>query len=133
MDHNECIYTMEIRKCYNSGLPTPQLLYIYQHTMFPYLIHFYVPQITNDSVFLLLIQQIFINSQLCYSAVGNDNPLQYSCLGNLMDRGAWGGHRPWGHKELDMTEHTHMHTSVWTHGDMESCANGPSCRECKND
>ena len=34
---------------------------------------------------------------------GNDNPLQYSCLGNLMDRGAW-----WavvqGHKELDMTE-----------------------------
>ena len=22
-------------------------------------------------------------------AVGNVNPLQYSCLGNLMDRGAW--------------------------------------------
>ena len=22
--------------------------------------------------------------------VGNDNPLQYSCLGNPMDRGAWG-------------------------------------------
>ena len=21
---------------------------------------------------------------------GNDNPLQYSCLGNYMDRGAWG-------------------------------------------
>ena len=21
--------------------------------------------------------------------VGNDNPLQYSCVGNLMDRGAW--------------------------------------------
>ena len=21
---------------------------------------------------------------------GNDNPLQYSCLGNLMNRGAWG-------------------------------------------
>ena len=21
---------------------------------------------------------------------GNDNPLQYSCLGNAMDRGAWG-------------------------------------------
>ena len=21
--------------------------------------------------------------------VGNDNPLQYSCLGNPMDRGAW--------------------------------------------
>ena len=23
-------------------------------------------------------------------AEGNGNPLQYSCLGNLMDRGAWG-------------------------------------------
>ena len=23
------------------------------------------------------------------SGVGNDNPLQYSCLGNLMDRGVW--------------------------------------------
>jgi len=23
------------------------------------------------------------------SGVGNDNPLQYSCLGNPMDRGAW--------------------------------------------
>ena len=34
---------------------------------------------------------------------GNGNPLQYSCLGNPMDRGAWGA-TPWGHKELDMTE-----------------------------
>ena len=28
---------------------------------------------------------------------GNDNPLQYSCLENPMDRG---GYSPWGHKEL---------------------------------
>ena len=33
---------------------------------------------------------------------GNGYPLQYSCLGNPMDRGAW--HGPWGRKELDMTE-----------------------------
>ena len=26
-----------------------------------------------------------------------DNPLQYSCLGNLMDRGTWWA--TWGHKE----------------------------------
>ena len=34
---------------------------------------------------------------------GHDNPLQYSCLENSMDRGAWKakGH---GHKESDMTE-----------------------------
>ena len=29
---------------------------------------------------------------------GNGNPLQYSCLGNAMDRGAWWGYSPWGHK-----------------------------------
>ena len=36
---------------------------------------------------------------------GNGNPLQYSCLGNPMDRGAWGCYSPWGHKESDTTEH----------------------------
>ena len=37
--------------------------------------------------------------------VGNGNPLQYACLGNLMDRGAWWAtvHRV---AELDTTEHT---------------------------
>ena len=46
-------------------------------------------------------------------AVGNGHPLQYSCLENSMDRGAW-----WptvhGHKELDTTEHTCIH-SLRTH------------------
>ena len=31
---------------------------------------------------------------------GKDTPLQYSCLGNPMDRGTY----DWGHKELDTTE-----------------------------
>ena len=35
---------------------------------------------------------------------GNGNPLQYSCLENLMDRGAWVGYGPWDRKELDMSE-----------------------------
>ena len=39
---------------------------------------------------------------------GNDHPLQYSCLGNPMDRGAW-----WsivhGVAELDMTEQQSTH------------------------
>ena len=34
---------------------------------------------------------------------GNGNPLQYSCLENSMDRGAWVGYSPWGHKEWDTT------------------------------
>ena len=41
---------------------------------------------------------------------GNGTPLQYSCLENPMDRGAW-----WatvhGAPELDMAEHAHTHTS----------------------
>ena len=40
-----------------------------------------------------------------FSGGGHGNPLQYSCLENLMDRGAW-----WaavhGVTELDMTEAT---------------------------
>ena len=34
---------------------------------------------------------------------GNGNPLQYSCLGNPMDIGAWKG--PRGHKEPDSPGH----------------------------
>ena len=32
---------------------------------------------------------------------GRGNPLQYSCVENPMDRGAW---CPWGHKESDTIE-----------------------------
>ena len=46
--------------------------------------------------------------------VGNGYPLQYSCLRNPMDRGAW-----WvtvhGVTESDMTEHRHTHTHTHTH------------------
>jgi len=38
------------------------------------------------------------------SGEGNGNPLQYSCLENLMD-GAWS---PWGRKESDTTERLHF-------------------------
>ena len=37
---------------------------------------------------------------------GNGNPLQYSCLENPMDRGAWWTTVPTGSKESDMTEAT---------------------------
>ena len=42
---------------------------------------------------------------------GNGNPLQYSCLGSPVDRGALAGSSPWGHKELDATEHTGTHST----------------------
>ena len=37
---------------------------------------------------------------------GKGNQLQYSCLENPMDRGAW---CPWGRKESDTTEWLHFH------------------------
>ena len=42
---------------------------------------------------------------------GNGNPLQYSCLANRMDRGAWRA-SPSGRTELDTTEATkQQHTA----------------------
>ena len=42
-----------------------------------------------------------------YSGEGNGNPLQYSCLENSMDGGAWWAtYSPWGCKEPDTTEAT---------------------------
>ena len=41
---------------------------------------------------------------------GNGNPLQYSCLGNSMDRGAWWATVHRFAEGLDMTEHD-MHAS----------------------
>ena len=35
---------------------------------------------------------------------GKGYPLQYSCLENSMDRGAWWATVHWGYKESDMTE-----------------------------
>ena len=41
---------------------------------------------------------------------GNGTPLQYSCLENPMDGGAWCRLLSMGHKELDMTEQLHSLT-----------------------
>ena len=38
------------------------------------------------------------------SGEGNGSPLQYSCLENSMDWGAWQATVPWGRKESDTTE-----------------------------
>ena len=55
---------------------------------------------------------------------GNGNPLQYSCLGNPMDRGAWVGCSPRGHKESGMTDNTQTQ-SLQTHL-LSPCK--PRCR-----
>ena len=43
---------------------------------------------------------------------GNGNPLQYSCLENPMDGGAWKANSPWGRGGLDTTERLHFHFSL---------------------
>ena len=40
---------------------------------------------------------------------GNDNPFQYSCLGNPMDRGAWWAIQSIG-SQRDMTEDSQIHS-----------------------
>ena len=52
------------------------------------------------------------------SGEGNGNPLQYSYLGNPMDRGArWAIYSPWGCQELDTLEcmRVRMHARTHTH------------------
>ena len=46
---------------------------------------------------------------------GNGNPLQYSFLGNPMDRGAWQGTVHGVTQESDRTEQLSTHASVCTH------------------
>ena len=48
-----------------------------------------------------------------FPGVGNGNPLQYSCLENPMDRGAWRTIVHGDHKESDMTEHSAILFEVW--------------------
>ena len=47
---------------------------------------------------------------------GNGNPLQYSCLENPMNRGAWWVTVHWGHKESYTTERLHfnLYDSMFT-------------------
>ena len=45
---------------------------------------------------------------------GYGKPIQHSCLGNSMDRGAWQGYSPWGCKRVGRglaTKHSYMYTT----------------------
>ena len=43
-----------------------------------------------------------------FSGEENGNPLQYSCLGNPMNRGAWGTEVVKSHTQLSTNTHTHI-------------------------
>ena len=44
---------------------------------------------------------------------GHGNPLQYSCLENPMDRGAWRPLSPWDREESHTTERLSTHPNLW--------------------
>ena len=48
---------------------------------------------------------------------GNDNPLQHSCLGNPMDRGAWGSTVHGVAKSQIQLTDQHFEHWVWQHGE----------------
>ena len=56
---------------------------------------------------------------------GNGNPLQFSCLGNSMDRGAWKA-TIHGVTQLDTTERL-THTPVWLQNIFFKCAQKRIC------
>ena len=59
---------------------------------------------------------------------GNGNPLEYSCLGNPMDRGAWQATVHGVAKESDTTEHTHVMKGMKESGLLSCHANQCLCR-----
>ena len=65
---------------------------------------------------------------------GNANPLQYPCLENPMDGGAWWAtYSPWGCKELDTTEQLHFHFSLSCTGEGNGSPLQCSCLENPRD
>ena len=49
----------------------------------------------------------------------NDNPLQYSCLGNPMDRGAWRATTHGVANELDTTQRLNKNKKLAVYGNTE--------------
>ena len=62
---------------------------------------------------------------------GHRNRLQYSCLENSMDRGAWWASVSGGHKESDMTEHAHTHNALLILYNPSSLQTLPSLTVCR--
>ena len=68
-----------------------------------------------------------------YFGEGNGTPLQYSCLENPMDGGAWWGCSPWGWEESDTTEWLHFHFSLSCIGEGNGNPVQCSCLENPRD
>ena len=64
-----------------------------------------LPAFQIDSEITVIKLYVKLASRQTNIGEENGNPLQYSCLENSMDRGAWWAiYSLWGHKESDTTE-----------------------------
>ena len=50
----------------------------------------FIVNLMSTNIFSSLFSKLFNYSLICTPGEGNGNPLQFSCLENSMDRGAWG-------------------------------------------
>ena len=81
---------------------------------------------------------IFLRHRPLTNREGNGNPLQYSCLENPMDGGAWlaeepGQLSPWGREESDTTERLHFLSSLSCTGEANGNPLQCSCLENPRD
>ena len=70
------------------------IIYIYIYLTYIYILDYFPLQIIIDTEFPVLESRALLFIYLIYSIVyllgeGNGTPLQYSCLENPMDGGAW--------------------------------------------
>ena len=76
----------------------------------------------------------FCLTLFCSIGEGSGTPLQYFCLENPMDRGAWwAACSPWGHEELDTNERLHFHFSLSCIGEGNGNPLQCSCLENPRD
>ena len=94
-----------------------ELLLLILHKLQESIINLYLHNLKFITVWLgvelkfisvLFLKITLENWDLCIS-IGGNNPLQYSCLENPMDRGTWLGYSPWGREESDTTKQLHSH------------------------
>ena len=111
---------------YISSISFISILWFSVYRSFPSLVKF-IPKhfILSDAILKFIFPRWFSGKEsICqagdlssipgsgrYPGEGHGNPLQYSSLGDLIDRGAWVGYSPWGLKESGTSQWLNSNSS----------------------